>query len=1071
MRKNYIMFLFAAMALLAGCAKEEVKAPVGDGHSLTISLSQTKTHMDGVAGTSHKIYWSNGDKINVNGNESDALSGLGETEGTATFHFATPLSETPYNIVYPASIYKNGTTVTLPVTQTYKDGGFADGMFPMAGYCADGSSVSINYLCAIVKVAVKRSSAVDADTDNLVSVTFKGRNNEQVSGDFTINCNAATLTGASSAAADKEVRVVKNLETSTTEDAVYYIVVPAQNYTNGISIIIQDVNGDAMTIESGAANLAAGKLYTPAAIAFEPDGVATGIEIATAEDLIAFATAYNAKTYADLGASLVAKVTADITFDATTSAAFNATGGIGTPYGGDNYFNGLFDGNNKTISGLEGTWSLFGGIGENGTVKDLTIDNTCSFAFTHSDAAEGQFATIAGYHKGTLDNVKVAADVSITSAVDTVKNLTAVGGLVGRATVGKLQNGCEYSGLISTPDTYISSAKLIIGGLVGRFSNAGSVSNSFFKGAVSNLAKVSSTDKDNPYLIIGGIAGYVDGGATITSTNTTADHALVDGAYAGSQGIIVNKTGVAYHSAVGGIVGEMKNGTVSSCVNAATILNTIIRATDDDKIARYIKTGGIVGKNHSSGTINGCTNNGVIQHNSNTRLQAAGGIAGYNAGIIEGDQSVNNGNITFATTGIDPIYGARIPYIGGIVAENTSTHVSNVRNNGSLLLSRTEMSSTGFRVVMGGVIAYNTAAIDGGGSKNIINTGQVQFNTNINKVSSDGYYLGGIMGYSSASVQNVKNSGYVNFKWTNTSRVVENAYLGGIVGKMDGDGTISGCVNEGGASNAGEVALNITAAAIAHTNNYIGGIVGHTVKNVTLSDCINSGYIHGGNNNNQAGKTCFVGGIVAYLAGASSISNCDNSGEVFANQRNNTDTNTGSIYNGGIVGYVLGTSSDRITIENCDNTAADTKLHSQRGYVGGVVGYAEYADLSSCTFNHNVSSSNNYAHYVGGIAGWAVNSTLTSCTFSGSTLEGTTMQANGGGGIAAKLDACTVSGCSSSITTIGTGSADVAGGAIVGISGDGNTIQNCHYKPTINSAASNIAGTGTFTGDGNVADL
>ena len=124
------------------------------------------------------------------------------------------------------------------------------------------------------------------------------------------------------------------------------------------------------------------------------------------------------------------------------------------------------------------------------------------------------------------------------------------------------------------------------------------------------------------------------------------------------------------------------------------------------------------------------------------------------------------------------------------------------------------------------------------------------------------------MGYSSASVQNVKNSGYVNFKWTNTSRVVENAYLGGIVGKMDGDGTISGCVNEGGASNAGEVALNITAAAIAHTNNYIGGIVGHTVKNVTLSDCINSGYIHGGNNNNQAGKTCFVGGIVAYLAGA-----------------------------------------------------------------------------------------------------------------------------------------------------------------------------------------------------------
>ena len=1065
MRKNYIMFLFAAMALLAGCAKEEIKAPVGDGHSLTITLGQTKTHMDGAAGTSHKIYWSNKDKISVNGNESDELSGLGDTESTATFHFAATLS-TPYNIVYPASIYKDASTVTLPATQTYKDGGFADGMYPMAGYSADGSSITINHLCAMVKVAVKRSSAGGADTDNLVSVTFRGRADEQVSGDFSINYGTATLTGASSAAADKEVRVEKILATSTSEAAVYYIVVPARTYSNGISISVQDVNGDIMTKESGAATLAAGKLYTPAEMEFVPNGVASGIEIATAEDLIAFATAYNAKTYDDLGARLVAKLTSNITFDATSSAAFNATGGIGTPYGGDNYFNGSFNGNNKTISGLEVTVPIFGGIGENGTVKDLTLDNSCVFSFTQSDAADGQFATVAGYHKGILDNVKVAADVTLASAVDTVSHLTALGGLVGRATVGKVQNGCEYSGLITTPASYVSKAKLMVGGLVGRFSNAGSVSDSYFKGAISNSAKVVSTDKSNPYLIIGGVAGYVDGGATISSTNTTADHAVVDGAYAGTQGIIVNKTEVAYHSTVGGIVGEIKNGTVSSCVNDASILVTIIRATDDDSIARYIRMGGIVGKNHSSGIVNGCTNNGTIQNNSNARLQYAGGIVGYNAGTIEGDQSVNNGAISFATTGVDPIYGARIPYIGGIVGENTSSaHVSNVRNNGNLTLGRTEMSSTGFRVAMGGIIAYNSAALDGGGSKNIVNTGRVQFNTNINKVSEDGYYVGGVVGYSSNSVQNVKNSGYVYFKWGHDSRVVKNLYLGGVVGFLAATATVSGCVNEGGASNAGEVYFQPNNKTVNHTGICIGGIIGGNKAgtDATISNCQNSGKVWTGNYT-ATDQTLYLGGIIGSLTGKSSISDCANTGINNLNAGNNTDDGVTKIFaDGGIVGFAQGTDENHITISGCSwSYDTETAVGARRGTCGGIAAYAEYADISNSdvTVQYNM-----YNHVTGGVVGWAVHSTLTNCKFKGTKITAT--QGYWSGGVVAKLTAgSVVDGCYNYCDDITAPKATTVIGEIAAISETGTEIKNCHHTGTID-----ICSDTNYTGSGNVADL
>ena len=198
-----------------------------------------------------------------------------------------------------------------------------------------------------------------------------------------------------------------------------------------------------------------------------------GIEIASAQDLIDFATAYNNKEY---GEDLVATVTADLTFDATSSAAFNATKGIGLKvsyYGDaeDYYFNGVFNGNNHSISGLEATCPLFKATSSSALIEDLTIDNTCSFAFTHSKAAELDAGAVVGYHRGTLSNVDVAADVSL-AAVESVDKVTALGGLVGRVVVGSVENNSSYSGNIVVPAGFQSSdQKIYIGGLVGWISN------------------------------------------------------------------------------------------------------------------------------------------------------------------------------------------------------------------------------------------------------------------------------------------------------------------------------------------------------------------------------------------------------------------------------------------------------------------------------------------------------------------------------------------------------------------------------------------------------------------------
>ncbi len=1084
MRKNYIMFLFAAMALLAGCAKEEVKAPVGDGHSLTISLSQTKTHMDGESGTTHKIYWSNNDKIAVNGNVSDALSGLGETESTATFHFETPLSSTPYNIVYPASIYKNETTVTLPVKQSYKDGGFADGMFPMAGYSADGSSVSINYLCAIVKVAVKRSSAVDADTDNLVSVTFKGRNNEQVSGDFTIDCSAATLTGASSAAADKEVRVIKELETSTTEDAVYYIVVPAQNYTNGISIIVQDVNGDAMTIESGAANLAAGKLYTPAAIVFEPDGTTTGINIANAQDLIDFATAYNNKEYDALGSSLVANLTADITFDATSSAAFNATKGIGLKinYFGDaedKYFDGLFNGNNHTISGLTATTPIFKATSATGKIKDLTIDNTCSFTFTHNDSSEMDAGAVVGYHRGELDHVTVAANVAV--AAGSVSKITALGGLVGRVVVGSVDN-CSFTGDLVVPEDYVvDNQKTYIGGLVGETTNAdGEINDSNFAGIIDFAGIVASTDRSNPYLFVGGIVGSNAGTVSGSSTLSTRTKAITMDNNKEYTATIQNHSRKAFFVAQGGIAGQ-NSGTISNCTNGASIMNFILSnatkgGTAADANSRYYDLGGIVGLNLAEGTVTKSNNNSLIESRCTPRIQKIGGVVGYNKGDVSSCYNLatgaTDGDIYITTTNVSP-YSVRVGEIGGVIGNNSGT-VSDLYNASKIYLDRTE-NAAGVELKIGGVIGLTTTAIDGGVGQFIANNGIVQTAYNGTTVTTDGLRIGGVVGSAQASVQNVLNSGSVTYK-TSSTNAVSKLYMGGIVGEIrdDAAAVLSGC------RNSGEVYFNVANNA-AHTDNYVGGIIGKINRtaikeedvivgykecNLSISNCTNTGYIHGGNSTKQNGKTLFLGGIIAHLDGISSITDCENTGVQLNNQFNNTNTKVGSTFEGGIAGFVEGTEDHRIAISNVTNdlTSLDTTTGGRRGYTGGIVGYGEYVDITNASNADSYGGGSGY--WIGGIAGWIVNSTISGCTYSGTSIE--TSQVQGAGGIVCVLGAgSTVNNCNSYLTTITHGANACVDGAVAGKSEATSTISNCHYK----SAYPICSDTNFTDGGGNVADL
>jgi hypothetical protein len=924
------MFLFAAMALLAGCAKEEIKAPVGDGHSLTITLGQTKTHMDGAAGTSHKIYWSNNDKIAVNGNESDALTGLGDTESTATFHFATPLSGTPYNIVYPASIYKNASTVTLPALQTYKDGGFADGMYPMAGYSADGSSISINHLCAIVKVAVKRSSAGGADTDNLVSVTFRGKADEQVSGDFSINYGTATLTGSSSAAADKEVRVVKNLETSTSEAVVYYIVVPAQNYASGISITVQDVNGDTMTKESGAANLAAGKLYTPAELEFVPSGTASGIEIATADDLVAFATAYNNNEYADLSSSLIVNLAADITFDATSSAAFNATGGIGTNDNGKgdtNYFNGLFNGKDHTISGLEATVPVFAYTGAGGIIKNLTLSSTCTF--TVGTSSGSYHAPLVGRNKGTVKDCTSNESIVINNIADVTTASQYYGGLVGYNPGGTI-DGCTVTGNITCSQTgqTITANNACIGGIAGyQSSDGGTINNCTYTGniTVSDASTYGGITANGIYFYVAGILGY---GNKCVVSNCTAG---VDG-----ESKAIDVRGVLV-PAIGGIVGWNVNAASSEISDNNNYMSLSFASNGARANTTPSRVGGIIAR--SAAPISGCQNYGAIATSCNSTTLTIGGIVGESSGASISD-CINNSTGTLTRSNADQT-GAqanRYMVIGGIAGRlaGAAADFTDCTNNAAIT-SNVPGTSTALTLDMGGIIGYAEQQIDISGC---VNNGAVTNNLGSTTAVFPRLTLGGIIGYGSSANTTVKSCDNKAQIYCNGQSKSDNrcSYSGGVAGLM--------------------------------------GTVAAGVAGLEIGNCTNTARVWNRNYNtvyNDATKTPFGGGIVGAIIGTdgskANVHDCTTSTNDVVQLRG---------FSGGIAGYVKDASLST-------NSAAQALTGSNKNSegIGGIVGWAVASSISGCSYAGAINAVKNIGGLVCILDG---TSSLTSSNANGVTL-------------------------------------------------------------------------------------
>ncbi len=272
-RKYSKLFLFLLILPLwvAGCGRleEPVTVPADNTEEIpeveaprtviTVGLPQTRTSLGASENGQRNIYWSNDDRICANGVQSDPLSGLPDESQSAAFSFEGTLTA-PYALLYPASIYADASHVTLPATQAWTEGSFAQGAFPMAAKAESLSgSIEMNYLSSILHISVK---AAANSSVTLASVTFRGNGDEQVAGIFGIDYDNAVLTPSTAPAdADRALTMTVGQALSSTGALDLYFVVPSGTYSRGFTFTLQDAQGHVMQKKrSSSTVLTAGKL-------------------------------------------------------------------------------------------------------------------------------------------------------------------------------------------------------------------------------------------------------------------------------------------------------------------------------------------------------------------------------------------------------------------------------------------------------------------------------------------------------------------------------------------------------------------------------------------------------------------------------------------------------------------------------------------------------------------------------------------------------------------------------------------------------------------------------------------
>ncbi|MBP5539931.1 MAG: BACON domain-containing protein [Bacteroidales bacterium] len=486
----------------------------------------------------------------------------------------------------------------------------------------------------------------------------------------------------------------------------------------------------------------------------------------------------------------------------------------------------------------------------------------------------------------------------------------------------------------------------------------------------------------------------------------------------------------------GGIVNHAAKARVMNCSNLAPI-------TFNGSGSGNAFIGGIAGWGMESVTIRGCHMEGKMTVSCEVASAQVGGIAGYALVVRDSDFS---GSIVTEGATLTSLY------VGGITSWLSAfSSVSNNAFMGSIEAGSASVASHYLGGLYAAVAANVTLNFDKANDMSSV-SGSIKISS-FKSNSETKLYAGGFVAYAEGGTS-LSFKGYdVLTSFTmdeTTTNVAHGCYIGGVLGGCDFTTPVTSLTFEE-ITTQGNISMNYK-DGMKHgvVRNLFGGLAGFIHGQATFLSCVNNVAVGGvidGSADNDCGKTTnnshfiSMGGLVGYAEGGDlTITSCKNRGVVtnlgYVNNVAPATTLASSYSQGQCAGGIIGgfdlhasPKGGKLTLSSCENNA---KVSSFRGMIGGIVGFCQNVNLTSCNSKSAVDESKGNAYSQGGIAGMVVSGSFDGCT--------------------AKSDLRVGNGGSIDLASVGGIVARIYDGGTVSIS-------NCSYYGTvnINKAASTAA--------------
>ena len=235
--KRLLLILLAVATLFVGCRPDTPELPnepdapvvpdtpiddvVKESAVLALSLTQTRTSLGEKVGDIYPAYWSEGDRVVVNGVLSEEAQISADNASEAQF-FVDTVSY-PFCITYPhtASTTEERPIVAFPTAQSYTKGSFAVGSAPMCGYVESGKAATMSHLASVLRIPMM--SHIEGIELSHITISADA----PIAGEFVVNCKAGTITPTEQSAKTITYTLPSGFVLSTSKADDFYIALAA----------------------------------------------------------------------------------------------------------------------------------------------------------------------------------------------------------------------------------------------------------------------------------------------------------------------------------------------------------------------------------------------------------------------------------------------------------------------------------------------------------------------------------------------------------------------------------------------------------------------------------------------------------------------------------------------------------------------------------------------------------------------------------------------------------------------------------------------------------------------------